>query len=236
MAALPPTLEWERELAAQGYALVAGCDEVGRGALAGPVSVGVVVIDAATAAELPGVKDSKLLRGPVRQALVPAIQEWAQAYAVGHASAAEIDAVGLVSALRLAGTRALAAVAAELLPGYVILDGNHDWLSVPVQPEILFAGPAVGPAAGPAEGPAAEPAPGAAMTVRTRIKADMTCLSVAAASVLAKVERDAMMVEFAQQFPQFGWDGNKGYATAAHRAAIAGHGATDFHRRTWRLT
>jgi ribonuclease HII len=228
VAALPPTLEWERELAAQGYTLVAGCDEVGRGALAGPVSVGVVVIDAATAAELPGVKDSKLLRGPVRQALVPAIQEWAQAYAVGHASAAEIDAVGLMSALRLAGTRALAAVAAELLPGYVILDGNHDWLSVPVQPEILFAGPAVEPAAGPAIGPA--------MTVRTRIKADMTCLSVAAASVLAKVERDAMMVELAQQFPQFGWDGNKGYATAGHRAAIAGHGATDFHRRTWRLT
>ncbi|WP_287928656.1 ribonuclease HII [Arthrobacter sp.] len=228
MAALPPTLEWERELAAQGYTLVAGCDEVGRGALAGPVSVGVVVIDAATAAELPGVKDSKLLRGPVRQALVPAIQEWAQAYAVGHASAAEIDAVGLMSALRLAGTRALAAVAAELLPGYVILDGNHDWLSVPVQPEILFAGPAVEPAVEPAAGPA--------MTVRTRIKADMTCLSVAAASVLAKVERDAMMVELAQQFPQFGWDGNKGYATAGHRAAIAGHGATDFHRRTWRLT
>ncbi|RAN77969.1 ribonuclease HII [Bacillus sp. SRB_336] len=232
MAALPPTLEWERELAAQGYTLVAGCDEVGRGALAGPVSVGVVVIDAATAAELPGVKDSKLLRGPVRQALVPAIQEWAQAHAVGHASAAEIDAVGLMSALRLAGTRALAAVAAELLPGYVILDGNHDWLSVPVQPELLFAGTGGGTAAGAAAGPA----PVAAMTVRTRIKADMTCLSVAAASVLAKVERDAMMVELAQQFPQFGWDGNKGYATAGHRAAIAGHGATDFHRRTWRLT
>lgn len=224
MAALPPTLEWERELAAQGYTLVGGCDEVGRGALAGPVSVGLVVINAATAAELPGVKDSKLLRGPVRQALVPAIQEWAQAHAVGHASAAEIDAVGLMAALRLAGTRALAAVAAELLPGYVILDGNHDWLSVPVQPELVFAGTPAGADSG------------ASMTVRTRIKADLTCLSVAAASVLAKVERDAMMVELAQEFPQFGWDGNKGYATAAHRAAIAGHGPTGFHRRTWRLT
>jgi ribonuclease HII len=224
VAALPPTLEWERELAAQGYTLVGGCDEVGRGALAGPVSVGLVVINAATAAELPGVKDSKLLRGPVRQALVPAIQEWAQAHAVGHASAAEIDAVGLMAALRLAGTRALAAVAAELLPGYVILDGNHDWLSVPVQPELVFAGTPAGADSG------------ASMTVRTRIKADLTCLSVAAASVLAKVERDAMMVELAQEFPQFGWDGNKGYATAAHRAAIAGHGPTGFHRRTWRLT
>nr|WP_218063216.1 ribonuclease HII [Arthrobacter sp. SDTb3-6] len=219
-------MAWERELAAQGYTLVAGCDEVGRGALAGPVSVGLVVINAATATELPGVKDSKLLGGPVRQALVPAIREWAQAQAVGHASAAEIDAVGLVSALRLAGTRALAAVAAELLPGYVILDGNQDWLSAPVQPELPFPG---------LPQDSAGPAPGAAMTVRTRIKADMTCLSVAAASVLAKVERDSMMVELAQDHPQFGWDGNKGYATAAHRAAIAGHGPTDFHRKTWRL-
>lgn len=233
MAALPPTLDWERELAAQGYTLVAGCDEVGRGALAGPVSVGLVVIDAATAAALPGVKDSKLLREPVRQALVPAIRDWARAYAVGHASAAEIDAGGLVAALRLAGTRALAAVAGELLPGYVILDGNQDWLSVPVQPELAFGG---GPAFdGVLPAPVQAVPPGAPMTVRTRIKADMTCLSVAAASVLAKVERDSMMVELAREFPQFGWDGNKGYGTAAHRAAIAGHGPTDHHRKTWRL-
>ncbi len=225
MAAPPPTLAWERELASLGYMLVGGCDEVGRGALAGPVTVGLVVINAATAPELPGVKDSKLLRETVRQALVPAIREWALAHAVGHATAAEIDAVGLVAALRLAGARALAAVAAELLPGYVILDGNQDWLSEPVQRELGFgAAPTV-----------AESAPPTSMTVRTRIKADLTCLSVAAASVLAKVERDEMMVSLAQDFPQFGWDGNKGYATAAHRAAIATHGPTDFHRKTWRL-
>lgn len=233
MAALPPTLDWERELAAQGHTLVAGCDEVGRGALAGPVSVGLVVINAATAPELPGVKDSKLLREPVRRALVPAIQDWAQAHAVGHASAAEIDAVGLVAALRLAGTRALAAVAGELLPGYVILDGNQDWLSVPVQPELGFGD--VRNFGGVLPAPVLAAPAGAPMTVRTRIKADLTCLSVAAASVLAKVERDAMMVELAAEFPQFGWDGNKGYGTAAHRAAIAGHGPTDYHRKTWRL-
>ncbi|ALE06404.1 hypothetical protein AL755_14560 [Arthrobacter sp. ERGS1:01] len=229
MAAAPPTLEWERELAAQGYTLVAGCDEVGRGSLAGPVSVGLVVIDAATAVDLPGVKDSKLLREPVRQALVPAIEEWASAHAVGHASAAEIDAVGLVAALRLAGTRALATVATELLPDYVILDGNQDWLSIPAQSDLGFGADLFSQEA-PQDAPS-----GATMTVRTRIKADMTCLSVAAASVLAKVERDAMMVALAEQFPQFGWDGNKGYATAAHRSAIAEHGATDFHRKTWRL-
>ncbi|ALE92457.1 ribonuclease HII [Arthrobacter alpinus] len=224
MAAAPPTLEWERELAGQGYTLVAGCDEVGRGALAGPVSVGVVVINAATASELAGVKDSKLLREPVRQALVPAIAHWAAAHAVGHATAAEIDAVGLVSALRLAGTRALAAVAAELIPDFVILDGNQDWLSAPVQADLGFFGD------GCAERLAADP-----WRIQTRIKADMTCLSVAAASVLAKVERDSMMVALAQDFPQFGWEGNKGYGTAAHREAIGAHGATDFHRKTWRL-
>ncbi|GAA5229304.1 ribonuclease HII [Arthrobacter cryoconiti] len=225
MSIAPPTLLWERELAAQGYTLVAGCDEVGRGALAGPVSVGVVVINAATASELPGVKDSKLLREPVRQALVPAIEEWALAHAVGHAEAAEIDAVGLMAALRLAGTRALAQVAAELLPGFVILDGNQDWLSVPVQPELRF-----GVEVADVE------IPGVPMTVQTRIKADMTCLSVAAASVLAKVERDSIMIEHATSYPQFGWEHNKGYATAAHRSAIAAHGPNDFHRKSWRLT
>lgn len=223
MPAAPPTLAWERELAAQGYTVVAGCDEVGRGALAGPVSVGIVIIEAETAAELPGVKDSKLLRESVRQALVPAIEDWAAASAVGHASAAEIDQWGLVVALRLAGTRALEAAARDIVPNFVILDGNQDWLSVPTQPEFSFG-------AEPLQ--AVAPAP---WRVQTRIKADMTCLSVAAASVLAKVERDGMLVKLAEEFPQFGWDGNKGYATAAHRTAIAEHGPTDFHRKTWRL-
>ncbi|MGO4383487.1 ribonuclease HII [Specibacter sp. RAF43] len=227
MVSVPPTLLWERELAAAGYTLVAGCDEVGRGALAGPVSVGMVVIEAGTATDLPGVRDSKLLRESVRRELVPAIKDWAAASAVGHASAAEIDALGLVAALRLAGTRALAAVAASLLPSFVILDGNQDWLSVPLQPEFSF-----GPADAPLPG---DSATGAAMEVRTRIKADMTCLSVAAASVLAKVERDAMLVALSEEFPQFGWDSNKGYGTAPHRAAIAAHGPTDFHRKSWRL-
>lgn len=223
MAAAAPTLAWERELAAQGYQVVAGCDEVGRGSLAGPVSVGVVVIDAGTATELPGVKDSKLLRPLVREALVPSIAEWAAASAVGHASAQEIDDVGLVAALRLAGTRALAQAAATLVPDFVILDGNQDWLTTPDQPALdLFA--------------AATPqAPAAPWRIQTRIKADMTCLSVAAASVLAKVERDGIMTGLAEHFPAFGWDANMGYGTASHRAAIAAQGPTDHHRKSWRL-
>jgi len=221
--AAAPTLELERALAAEGFRLVAGCDEVGRGALAGPVSVGIVVIDAARQTELPGVKDSKLLREPVRDALVPQIKEWAVASAVGHASALEIDAHGLMPSLRLAGVRALDAIARELLPGMVILDGNHDWLSMPAQPELIFGG-------------GEEDLFGALMPVRTRIKADMTCLSVAAASVLAKVERDGIVSALAVDHPQYGWDGNKGYATAAHRAAITEFGPTQYHRQSWRLT
>lgn len=220
--AASPTLEWERALAVEGYKFVAGCDEVGRGSLAGPVSVGVVIIDAATATELPGVKDSKLLRIPVRQALVPAILDWAPASAVGHSTAAEIDAFGLVAALRLAGSRALAQAAATLIPDFVILDGNQDWLSDP-EADLLTAA---------VSGGAAEPAP---WMIQTRIKADMTCLSVAAASVLAKVERDGMMTELSGAFPAFGWDSNMGYGTAAHRAAIVEHGPTDHHRKSWRL-
>lgn len=223
MAAAAPTLAWERELAAQGYQVVAGCDEVGRGSLAGPVSVGVVVIHAGTATELPGVKDSKLLRPLVREALVPSIAEWAAASAVGHASAQEIDDVGLVAALRLAGTRALAQAAATLVPDFVILDGNQDWLATPDQPALdLFAA-------------APKQAPAAPWRIQTRIKADMTCLSVAAASVLAKVERDGIMTGLAEHFPAFGWDANMGYGTASHRAAIAAQGPTDYHRKSWRL-
>ena len=223
MAAPAPTLDLERELAAQGYHVVAGCDEVGRGSLAGPVSVGVVIIHAATATELPGVKDSKLLRVPVRQALVPAIVDWAAASAVGHAGANEIDSVGLVGALRLAGQRAMAQAAATLIPDFVILDGNQDWLSEPVQGDLdVFA----------ASGPQASAAP---WRIQTRIKADLTCLSVAAASVLAKVERDGIMSGLAEQFPAFGWESNMGYGTAAHRAAIVEFGPTDYHRKSWRL-
>ena len=223
MAAPAPTLDWERELAAQGYHVVAGCDEVGRGSLAGPVSVGVVIIHAATATELPGVKDSKLLRVPVRQALVPAIVDWAAASAVGHAGADEIDSVGLVGALRLAGQRAMAQAAVTLIPDFVILDGNQDWLSEPVQGDLdVFA----------ALGAQASAAP---WRIQTRIKADLTCLSVAAASVLAKVERDGIMSGLAEQFPAFGWESNMGYGTAAHRAAIVEFGPTDYHRKSWRL-
>lgn len=228
---------------------MAGCDEVGRGALAGPVSVGLVVIDLAAVKGLRGVRDSKLLSPADRVRLVPRIKKWALAHGVGHASSAEIDDVGLMRALQLAGNRAWEQVVVTVRPDAVILDGNHDWLS-PRPEATLFDTETFATAtleAGPLEaGPVetdpveteafdAEVPAGCNVPVHTRIKADLQCLSVAAASVLAKVERDAMMVSYAGDHPQYGWEVNKGYATAGHRAAIHGLGPTGLHRTTWRL-
>jgi ribonuclease HII len=212
-----PSLRVERALQRAGHRVLAGMDEVGRGALAGPVTVGVVLIDETCRSAPVGVRDSKLLTPAARQAMVPKIQRWCLGYAVGHASADEIDRIGIMAALRLAGMRALEAVRIE--PDLVILDGNHDWLTAPEEVGLFaFAG----------SGPATPP-------VTTMIKADLTCSSVAAASVLAKVERDGIMVEAAREHPTYGWAENKGYAAPEHVAALEAEGPCVLHRRSWRL-
>ncbi|NAZ87351.1 ribonuclease HII [Kineococcus sp. T90] len=209
---------------------MAGVDEVGRGALAGPVSVGVLVVDAGTPTAPRGLRDSKLLSPAAREALVPALREWAVAWAVGHAAADEVDALGVTAALRLAGRRALAQLPAA--PSVVLLDGSHDWLSdppaPPPSPPALLELPAPAGAA-PPELPC--PAP----PVTTRVKADLTCAAVAGASVLAKTARDALMARLHAQHPHYGWDANKGYGAPGHLAALAEHGRCAQHRRSWRL-
>ena len=211
-----PHLRHERQLLRDGARLVAGMDEVGRGSLAGPVSVGVVVVGTGTRSAPRGVADSKLLTPAAREALVPALSRWGLARAVGHASADEIDAVGILAALRLAGLRALAQVALVVGPvDTVLLDGNYDWLTG--RPSLF------------------DDEPGAAPRVRLRIKADRTCASVAAASVLAKCERDAMMVALADEHPAYRWADNKGYASPEHLAALRELGPCPLHRRSWRL-
>ncbi len=217
MTSSRPSLRCERALQREGYAVVAGMDEVGRGALAGPVSVGVVAITAATRSAPQGVKDSKLLSPAARERLVPRLQRWATAYAVGHAGAEEIDAIGIIAALRTAGRRALARLGVE--PDLVLLDGNHDWLTDPEDQGLLaFADPS---------GPVVPP-------VRTMIKADMRCSSVAAASVLAKVERDGIITAAHDRFPAYGWAGNKGYSAPDHLRALATLGPCELHRRSWK--
>jgi len=241
-----PTLREERLLLRSGHGLVGGVDEVGRGALAGPVSVGVVVVDAATRSAPTGLRDSKLLTPTAREELVPRLRRWAPAHAVGHAEPEEIDALGIIAALRLAGQRALAQLGCA--PSAVLLDGSHDWLTE--------RGPAVvdpHPAGAPdlqldlgwddAPPPAAVQAGAAFPTARllpapvvtTRVKADLRCAAVAAASVLAKVERDAMMVERSTAHPRYGWAGNKGYSAPDHVEALARFGPCAQHRRSWRL-
>ena len=211
-----PTLDLERELFASGVRVLASIDEVGRGAIAGPVTVGVVAITPAGAEPPVGVRDSKLLSPARRQALVEPIKAWATAYAVASATSGEVDELGIVGALRLAGVRALSALESSgVTPDLVLLDGSHDWLTS----DSLFDDPA---------GFQAPP-------VRTEVKGDLICTSVAAASVLAKVDRDAQMTAFDQRFPAYGWSGNKGYGSPGHQQAIREHGVTEFHRVSWNI-
>ena len=215
-----PDRRTETELLAS-HALVGGMDEVGRGALAGPVSVGLAIVGAATPDAFPrGLADSKQLSPARREALVEPCRAWLVDSAVAHAQPAEIDALGIVGALRLAGARALARVGERgHAPGIVILDGSADWLSRPDE-DLLTA-------------PAGPDAPREIPPVRTQVGADARCAVVAAASVLAKVERDALMRGL--EDPGYDWASNKGYATASHVAGLGRLGAGDQHRRSWRL-
>lgn len=212
-----PHLRVERRLLRSGAVVACGVDEVGRGSLSGPVSVGMVLVDDSTGRQPDGLKDSKLLAPATRERLVPEIIAWAKGSAVGHASPEEIDSLGLIAALRLAGHRALANL--ETPPDVVLLDGSHDWLSWPLQQD-LFAADRPGPPIPP---------------VRTLVKADLTCASVAAASVLAKVARDAIMVSLSDAFPAYGWRENKGYASPQHVDALRELGPCLHHRRSWNL-
>ncbi|NBU85543.1 MAG: ribonuclease HII [Actinobacteria bacterium] len=210
-----PTLDEEISLFEQGVKFVAGVDEVGRGALAGPVSVGVAVVSTSTQSPPAGLRDSKQMSLVARENIIDAVKAWPVAHAVGSATALEIDEVGIINALRLAWTRAYGLLAVK--PDHVILDGKHNWLSP--KDEDLF-GMAI---------------PRIEVPVTMKIKADATCASVSAASVLAKVDRDSYMRELASSFPEYGWDSNVGYGASGHMNAIRKLGATQFHRKSWSL-
>lgn len=212
-----PTLRVEHELLHGGVTALACVDEVGRGALSGPVTVGVVVITSETMAPPPGVRDSKLLSAVRRDQLEPLIRAWAAGSAVGHASASEIDDVGITAAMRRAAHRALSAL--SVAPDTVLLDGRHDYLTSRGQGD-LFEGD---------EDHVVVP------RVVTMVKADLQCAGVAAASILAKTERDRIMAELHTEHPAYGWAGNKGYGAPDHLAALTRLGPTPHHRVSWRL-
>lgn len=212
-----PDDRFERSLGDEGFEVVAGLDEVGRGAWAGPVSVGVVLFP--TDRPPPdGLRDSKMLTEDRREELYPLITAWCTEWSVGHAGPDECDRWGMTLALRLAARRALGAL--PRAPHAVLMDGAFDYVSDPADP----------PLPGTTEVPAlpAEPP-----HVRTVVRGDAQCVSVAAASILAKVTRDRMMRAMANSFPAFDFDQNKGYPSPVHKTALAGFGLTSVHRRTW---
>ncbi|MGR8007814.1 ribonuclease HII [Streptomyces hypolithicus] len=198
----PPTHAVERSLrATTGAKIIAGVDEVGRGAWAGPVTVCAAVTGLRRPPE--GLTDSKLISAKRRTALAAILEGWVTSHALGHSSPEEIDTLGMTAALRLAAVRALDAL--PVRPDAVILDGKHDYLGLPWK-------------------------------VRTVIKGDQSCVAVAAASVIAKVRRDAMMAELGsegKEFADFAFSANAGYPSPVHKAALAALGPTPYHRLSW---
>jgi ribonuclease HII len=197
-----PTLEFELALRAQGYHFVAGLDEAGRGAWAGPVVAAAVILpldrtDLQQA--LDGVRDSKQLLPGAREALFDVICQIALEVGVGISAPAVIDRDGIVPATRRAMRRALGCL--SLQPGHLILD--HLQLTAVDLPQIAFP------------------------------KADARSLSVAAASIIAKVTRDRLMVLLDRRYPGYGFARHKGYGTAAHQAALAELGPTPIHRMSF---
>lgn len=211
-----PTLLTETKLFASGNRFVIGIDEVGRGAIAGPVAVGVVLLDSrnqSLSAWPNGLMDSKLMTPKTREQIYDELASWVDSFAVGMATNQEIDELGISESLKLAAARGLSRLteSAELRKqlasegAAVLLDGSHNWLG--------------------------EKAAG--LSVQTQVKADTACVSVAAASVLAKVERDRLMLEIDASHEGFGLASNKGYASSSHISALKARGPSPIHRRTW---
>jgi len=190
-----PGLQVERGLRERGLDLIVGMDEVGRGAWAGPLTVGAAIVPLER--RVYKIRDSKLLTEDEREALFGRIAGWCDAWSVGHATPLECDELGMSDAQRLAAQRALEGLG--VVPDHVLVDGNWDFVG------------------------------GATRIVR----GDRTSLSIAAASVLAKVTRDRLMREWAGHHPGYNFEANKGYPCPVHKAALQAWGPSAIHRRSW---
>ena len=201
-----PDLSEERALRDQGHRWVAGLDEVGRGAWAGPLTVGVAMVrrDAGEDSLPPWLRDSKQLSEARRESTFASVGAWCKAWAVGHASPAECDELGMSTAWCLAAERALTGLPRQ--PDALLLDGPFNLL----RHSDAFAGPVY-----PVKG------------------GDARCASVSAASVLAKVVRDRLMRQESAHFPAYGFERNKGYPSPSHQMALRGYGLSAIHRRSW---
>ena len=190
-----PGLSVERELWTSDDTIVVGMDEVGRGAWAGPISVGAAVVPRDR--RVYKIRDSKMLTEDEREAMFDRIASWCEVWAVGHASHEECDELGMSDAQRLAAQRALETLG--VTPDHVLVDGKWDFV-------------------------------GGAIRI---VRGDRTSLSIAAASILAKVTRDRMMRKIADQYPGYNFEANKGYPCPTHKANLQALGPSAIHRRSW---
>ncbi|MFI5182825.1 MAG: ribonuclease HII [Vicinamibacteria bacterium] len=194
------TWRFEDEALAEGHAVVAGVDEVGRGALCGPVFACAVVLGRGF--DSAGLDDSKRLTRRQREALSERICSEAEAWALGRAEPAEIDRFNILRATHLAMRRALDGL--PVRPGLVLVDGL--------------------------------PALGIEAPQRAIVKGDALSVSIAAASIVAKVARDGVMREWDERFPGYGLSRNMGYGSQGHRDALRRLGPSEIHRRSFQGT
>lgn len=192
----PVRSTFEHAARKQGYSLIAGADEAGRGSLFGPVYAAAVILDKDN--PIRGLRDSKQLSPQRRELLAVRIRQRALAWAVATADASEIDAMNIYQASRLAIQRAISSLHPQ--PDYLLIDALHIDLDIPQ--EAIIHGDALSP-------------------------------SIAAASILAKVDRDACLCQWHQRFPQYGFARHKGYPTPEHLEALSLYGPTPFHRMSY---
>lgn len=196
-----PDFSLERTAQGEGFGIIAGVDEAGRGPWAGPVVAGAVILDRdrLSPALVNGLDDSKKLKPRVREELFDRLHDEARV-GVGEAAVSEIDSVNILQATLLAMARAVADLG--IAPDLALVDGNRE--------------------------------PALDCPVRCVVRGDAISLSIAAASIIAKVTRDRIMTELAGQFPGYGWERNAGYGTKEHQAALERLGVTPAHRTSYK--
>lgn len=211
-----PSLNYETEYWGQGIELIAGIDEVGMGALAGPVCAAAVVFEKNfqfsnnnfqiiskvqfSKTRVPVIRDSKVMSAKQREQAARWIRENALAWAIGEASVEEIDMINIRRASHLAMQRAVDTLKVD--PAMLLIDGT-----------------------------AAQPHP--KIPAVNIIKGDQLCYSIAAASIVAKVYRDKVMEKFSRKFPGYDWESNKGYGSLSHKTALLEKGITVLHRKSY---
>lgn len=204
MRVIPDTL-FESQFWNSGILHIAGLDEAGRGALAGPVAVGAVILpqdEPLLSQTLDGLRDSKQMTALERELLAPRIKDVARAWSVGFASADEIDSDGIVCATRLAALRALHGL--SFRPQYLLTDFRLELPQLEISQTAL-------------------------------VKGDALCLSIAAASVLAKTARDDLMQKLDSAYQGYGLGKHKGYGTQSHRSALRRLGSSPIHRKSFQV-